>query len=349
MTEEPFRFANGNYQEISESALSFVHRYSRESLENLAKKRCMPTQSTGLNKVLSGGIYTQELTEVVGDNHMHNGELILHLLVHQLHCEKDSEAVIVTSNGSQNEETIYRITHRYIESQRGIIGLNNAVDADDIAFGIMKRVYIVHCLDINELSLILDEILNGHHRKQMRLKKRLMTGVEIGSLHKPTGKRPGKPNADDFVATDAVDHQDDTDPQHKSQISTLVIHQLSSMVGDSHGRDAWNRMPEICSKLRSTAFRLNTAIIISNHLEENSNTASSAAEETDDHNSSKYKAVDWVMSSTKWNSTVDKRLEITSNQQHKDKRHVKFDMHLTKSKHSAVPMSCHLTLSENGR
>lgn len=346
--DEPFRFVNGNYQEISDSAVSFIERYSQENTKNLKKKRLIPTSSRGINNTLGGGLFTQELVELVSSGHMHIGQLILHMLAHILHSDPTAEAVIISSNGSQNEETIYKVAYRYVRSQRKVIGLKDSVNVEDLVFNIMKRIFVIHCAELSQLSLILDELAQGRYKKRRSPKP--TTDAAAAAQRPEESPEPLQEKLQNYklLGSNAIAHMFGSDTGNEPKLAIVCIYLLSSMLEDSPSKDAWEKMPSICMKLRSVAVKSNVALIVANEHHDHANAAHNPEQDNHEFDTGSTRAVDWILSSSKWNSTVDKRLELLFNQAYRGANNVRAAVQLTKSKYSPVPQSCQLTLSDKG-
>ncbi|GBE61599.1 DNA repair RAD51 homolog 3-like protein, putative [Babesia ovata] len=355
---------SGDYKRISEAAIRFVEEYSDEALRILSEKEIISTQSSGLNRVLNGGIATQEVTEILGENHMHNGELIIHILVHQLYVDKNAEAVMITSNGVQNDDTIYRVAHRHVATRL------SSDDVDEMAFDIMKRIFIVQCLDIRELMAALEDVSNGKYKKaeQADESHQYMGYVSSGNASAPyidglcqdrDTFHPGtQPSANRWVSPGRRAFR--ASGKNSATLKTIAIHILTSILEDSQQRDAWKFLPSLCRKIRSTARQMNVGIIVSNIQDEGTmgpNNPDDVPRQTtkprdftpEDEEPDRQKAKrGWYMSSARWNSTVDKRIEVMVHKYDRDSARSRFAVHLTRSRLCATGASCELELSQHG-
>lgn len=332
--------------DATSAAISFIERYSKEGLANIARKRYISTPSKALNQMLDGGIYTQEVTEIKGENHMHNGEFVIHLLVHQLYHESNSEAVIITSNGAQNEDVIYRIAHRYIETRRNNNNPQDYINVDEVAFDILRRIYIVYCVELSDLAAILEEISNNRYKRIPPWNSSLGNSQDYPAKSQ-NGEGRGSSCTLSQHDPNIKNHSSAFDKRPNAEIRTLIIHHMASIMEDSHNRASWDNVPTVCSKLRSIAVRMNVAVIVSNCYKDIASTTS-VSEDKDEVETKIGRILKWLASSTRWNTTVDKRIDFMCTQYLKNKGHMLFTAQLTKSKHSPVPKMCHLAICERG-
>ncbi|ORM40702.1 uncharacterized protein BXIN_2377 [Babesia sp. Xinjiang] len=318
-----------NFTARSEAAIRFIEGYSAEALATLKDKRCIPTQCDGLNELLDGGISTQEVLELIEYHHGHTGEVIMHMIVHHLHNDRNAQAVIVTSNGVQNSNSIYRVAHSYLESY-GTEG-GQISDLDEAAFHIMARVFIVQCTDIKQLNITLDNISKG-----------LFTGTDAQQ------KRTPRESVPQDVTTSIAEKQG---PNTRVQLpgkhlDIVAIHTLSSIIEDSKHSDAWQGMPTVCRQLRTVARRLNAAVIVSNVHDTISRLRSLTANYEPERR--KTGIVEVFIASPRWHATVDKRIYLIVKYGNKKANRATLMAQLTKSSQRPNEVACHIELTDKG-
>nr|PVC53908.1 hypothetical protein MACL_00003427 [Theileria orientalis] len=143
---------------ISSKILKTLEECSRLSLSKLDSKRLTPTRSQSINTVLSGGIHTQEVTELFGDDFEASGELLNHLIFENLEEDPLAEAIIITTNYAQNENRLLDVCREFYKRTK------NSTRLDHYIANTLNRIHIVPCLSSNDLYHILSMIYEKKYK-----------------------------------------------------------------------------------------------------------------------------------------------------------------------------------------
>ncbi|UKJ89553.1 hypothetical protein MACJ_002804 [Theileria orientalis] len=144
---------------ISYTILKTLEECSKSSISRLNAKRLTPTRSQSINTLLSGGIYTQEITEIFGDDFEANAELLTHLIFENLEEDPLAEAIIITTNYSQNENRLLDVCREFYKRTK------NSTRLDHYIANTLNRIHIVPCLSSNDLYHILSMIYEKKYKK----------------------------------------------------------------------------------------------------------------------------------------------------------------------------------------
>ncbi|UKK02551.1 hypothetical protein MACK_002644 [Theileria orientalis] len=143
---------------ISSTILKTLEECSKLSISNLNAKRLTPTRSQSINTVLNGGIHTQEITEFFGDDFEASGELLTHLIFENLEEDPLAEAIIITTNYSQNENRLLDVCREFYKRTK------NSTRLDHYIANTLNRIYIVPCLSSNDLYHIISLIYGKKYK-----------------------------------------------------------------------------------------------------------------------------------------------------------------------------------------
>lgn len=112
------------------------------------------------------------------------------------------------------------------------------INVDEVAFDILRRIYIVYCVELSDLAAILEEISNNRYKRIPPWNSSLGNSQDYPAKSQ-NGEGRGSSCTLSQHDPNIKNHSSAFDKRPNAEIRTLIIHHMASIMEDSHNRASW--------------------------------------------------------------------------------------------------------------